>query len=310
MFKKKKFLLFFGLIFFIFNSNSISLENKILVKIENQIITSIDVNNEYKYLVALNPSLKNSKKDDILKLSKRSILQEKIKKIEIEKNFNNPQIPQEFLEQILKNVYSKIGFTNLDDFKEYLISNNIDFENVRNKLEIEALWNELILIKFSSKVKVNEKVLRERIKDNDQYLKSYLLSEISFEVSNLKELDKKFQEISKIINDKGFDYAALRYSISPSSNLGGKLDWINENSLNKNIIEAIKNLNINDFTKPINIPGGFLILQVNDVKNTKIELDIDKELKKLVNYEKNNQLNQYSKIYFNKIKKDLEISEL
>ena len=310
MFKKKKILLFFGLIFFIFNSNSISLENKILVKIENQIITSIDVNNEYKYLVALNPSLKNSKKDDILKLSKRSILQEKIKKIEIEKNFNNPQIPQEFLEQILKNVYSKIGFTNLDDFKEYLISNNIDFANVRNKLEIEALWNELILIKFSSKVKVNEKVLRERIKDNDIYLKSYLLSEISFEVSNLKELDKKFQEISKIINDKGFDYAALRYSESPSSNLGGKLDWINENSLNKNIIEAIKNLNINDFTKPINIPGGFLILQVNDVKNTKIELDIDKELKKLENYEKNNQLNQYSKIYFNKVKKDLEISEL
>jgi len=310
MFKKKKFLLFFGLIFFIFNSNSISLENKILVKIENQIITSIDVNNEYKYLVALNPSLKNSKKDDILKLSKRSILQEKIKKIEIEKNFNNPQIPQEFLEQILKNIYSKIGFTNLDDFKEYLISNNIDFENVRNKLKIEALWNELILIKFSSKLKVNEKKLRERIKDNDKYLKSYLLSEISFEVSNLKELDKKFQEISKIINDKGFDYAALRYSVSPSSNLGGKLDWINENSLNKNIIEAIKNLNINDFTKPINIPGGFLILQVNDVKNTKIELDIDKELKKLENYEKNNQLNQYSKIYFNKVKKDLEISEL
>src|SRR5210317_544235 len=290
MFKKKKNLLFFGLIFFIFNSNSISLENKILVKIENQIISSIDVNNEYKYLVALNPSLKNSKKDDILKLSKRSILQEKIKKIEIEKNFNNPQIPQEFLEQILKNVYSKIGFTNLNDFKEYLISNNIDFENVRNKLEIEALWNQLILIKFSSKVKVNEKVLRERIKDNDIYLKSYLLSEISFEVSNLKELDKKFQEISKIINDKGFDYAALRYSISPSSNLGGKLDWINENSLNKNIIEEIKNLNINDFTNPINIPGGFLILQVNDVKSTKIKLDINKELKKLENYEKNNQL--------------------
>ena len=310
MFKKKKFLLFFGIIFFIFNSNSISLENKILVKIENQIITSIDVNNEYKYLVALNPSLKNSKKDDILKLSKRSILQEKIKKIEIEKNFNNPQIPQEFLEQILKNVYSKIGFTNLDDFKKYLISNNIDFENVRNKLEIEALWNELILIKFSSKLKVNEKELRERIKDNEKYLKSYLLSEISFEVSNLKELDKKFLEISEIINDKGFDYAALRYSVSPSSNLGGKLDWINENSLNKNIIEAIKNLNINDFTKPINIQGGFLILQVNDVKNTKIELDIDKELKELENYEKNNQLNQYSKIYFNKVKKDLEISEL
>ena len=307
---KKKILIYFALIFFVLINSSNSLENKILIKIENQIITSLDVNNEYKYLIALNPSIKDTKKNVLIKLAKKSILQEKIKKIIIEKNFNNPEISQKFLEQILKNVYSKIGITSIDEFKRYLISRNIDIENVKNKLEIEALWNELILIKFSSKVKVNKKELRERIKDNDKYLKSYLLSEISFEVSNLKELDKKFLEISEIINDKGFDYAALRYSVSPSSNLGGKLDWINENSLNKNIIEAIKNLNINDFTKPINIPGGFLILQVNDVKNTKIELDIDKELKKLENYEKNNQLNQYSKIYFNKVKKDLEISEL
>jgi len=308
--KNKIILLLLSFIFLIFNTNSNSLENKILVKIENQIITSLDVNNEYRYLVALNPSIKNSKKEDILKLSKRSIIQETIKKIEIEKKFNNPKLPQEFTDQILRNIYTSIGLNNLYDFKKYLINNNVNFENVKNKLEIEALWNELILIKFSSKVKVNKKELRKRIKDNDKYLKSYLLSEISFEVSNLKELNNKFQEISKIINDKGFDYAALRYSVSPTSNLGGKLDWINENSLNKNIIEAIKNLNINDFTKPINIPGGFLILQVNDVKSTKIELDIDEELKKLENYEKNNQLSQYSKIYFNRVKKDLEISEL
>ena len=307
---KKKILLYLGFIFFIFNTNLNSLENKILVKIENQIITSLDVNNEYKYLIALNPTVKNSKKDDIIKLAKRSILQEKIKKIEIEKNFNNPKIPQKFIEQILQNVYSRIGITNLKDFKKYLIDNNINFENVKNKLEIEALWNELILIKFSSKVKINEKKLRNRIKNNNKFVKSYLLSEISFEVLNLTELDNKFQEISKVINNEGFDFAALKYSTSPTSTLGGKLDWINENSLNKNIKSSINNLKINDFTKPINVPGGFLILQINDIKNTKIEIDIEKELKKLKNYEKNSQLNQYSKIYFNKVKKDLEISEL
>ena len=310
MFKKKIFLLFIGVIFFIFDSSSKSLENKILVKIENQIITTLDVNNEYKYLVALNPNLKNFKKDDIIKLSKRSVLNEKIKKIEIDKNFKDPKIPQKFLEQILRNVYQKIQFNNLDEFKNYLNDNNIDFNNVKRKLEIEALWNELILVKFSSKVKINEKELKKKIKDNNKFLKSYLLSEISFEVSNLKELNAKFQEISKVINDKGFDFAALKYSVSPTSNIGGKLDWINENSLNKNIREAIKKLEINDFTKPINVPGGFLILQINDIKNTKIEIDIEKEFKKLENYEKNNQLNQYSKIYFNKVKKDLEISEL
>ena len=307
MFKNLRFLVF---IFFIFNTNSNSLENKILVKIENQIITSLDVNNEYKYLVALNPSLKNSSKEDIIKLSKRSILQEKIKKIEIDKNFNNPKITQEFFEQILQNIYSKIGLDSLNDFKEYLIKNNIDFENVKNKLEVETLWNELIFIKFSSKVKINENNLREKINNNSKFLKSYLLSEISFEVSNLKNLEDKFIEISSVIKNKGFDFAALKYSESPTSNLGGKLDWINENSLNKNIKLAISNLEINDFTKPITVPGGFLILQVNNIKNTKIEIDVEKELNKLKNYEKNNQLNQYSKIYFNKVKKDLEISEL
>ena len=310
MFKNSRFLIFLVFIFFIFNTNSNSLENKILVKIENQIITSLDVNNEYKYLVALNPSLKNSSKEDIIKLSKRSILQEKIKKIEIDKNFNNPKITQEFLEQILQNIYSKIGLDNLNDFKEYLIKNNIDFENVKNKLEVETLWNELIFIKFSSKVKINEKNLREKINNNSKFLKYYLLSEISFEVSNLKNLEDKFIEISNVIKNKGFDFAALKYSVSPTSSLGGKLDWINENSLNKNIKLAISNLEINDFTKPITVPGGFLILQVNNIKNTKIEIDVEKELNKLKNYEKNYQLNQYSNIYFNKVKKDLEISEL
>jgi peptidyl-prolyl cis-trans isomerase SurA len=307
---KKIILLYLGLSFFIFNTNSVGLENKIVVKIENQIITSLDINNEFKYLVALNPSIKNTSNEEIIKFAKRSIIQEKVKKIEIEKNFNNPKIPQKFLEQILLRVYSSIGFSNLNDFKKYLINNDIDFENVKKKLEIEALWNELILIKFSSKIKINEKDLKKRIRNNNKFLKSYLLSEIFFEVSNLNDLDSKFQEISKTINDKGFDFAALKYSISQTSSVGGKLDWINLNSLNKNIRGAINNLKINDFTKPINVPGGFLILRINDIKNTKMEIDIDKEFKKLENYEKNNQLNQYSKIYFNKVKKDLEISEL
>ena len=308
---KNKILIFLTLIFFSNNITAFGLENKILVKIENQIITSLDVNNEYKYLIALNPNIKNSKKEDLIKLSKRSIIQEKIKKIAIEKNFNNPKIPQKYLEQILTNVYSRIGINNLNDFKKYLEVNNINFENIKKKLEIEALWNELILIKFSSKIKIDEENLKNKIqKDNNKFLKSYLLSEISFEISNLNDLDKKFIEISEIIKNKGFDFAALKYSLSPTSNLGGRLDWINENSLNKNIKEAIKKLEINDFTNPIVVPGGFLILQINEIKNTKIEVNIENELKKLVNFEKNTQLNQYSKIYFNKIKKNLDINEL
>ena len=307
---KKKILIYFALILFIYNGYAYSIENKILVKIENEIITSIDIDNEYKYLLALNPSIKNLNEDDIIKFSKKSIIQEKIKKIEIKKNFNNPNIPPEFMEQILRSVYSKIGIESLEDFKKYLINKNINLKDVKNKLVIEALWNELIMIKFSSKIKIDEKKLKKKINDNNKFLKSYLLSEIFFDISNVNNLNDKFLEITNVINNKGFDFAVLKYSISPTAKLGGKLDWINENSLNKNIKSAINNLKKNEFTKPIVVPGGFLILKINDIKNTKVEIDIEKEFVKLKNYEKNNQLNQYSKIYFNKIKKNLKISEL
>ena len=307
---QKIILIYLTFVFLISSSTSFSIENKILVKIENQIITSLDINNEYKYLIALNPSLINSKKEDIIKLSKRSIINETIKEIEIKKNFNNPQIPEKFLDRILQNVYIKIGIENISDFKDYLILNDVDFENIKNKLEIEALWNELILIKFSSKVNINEDNLRKKIQKNNKFSKSYLLSEISFEISNLNDLDRKYKEISDVINNKGFDFAALKYSVSATSNFGGKLDWINENSLNKQIKDEIKNLKIDDFTKPINVSSGFLILKINDIKSTQIEVNIEDELKKLTNFEKNNQLNQYSKIYFNKVKKDLQIDEL
>jgi peptidyl-prolyl cis-trans isomerase SurA len=299
------------LILLIFSSNTFSIENKILFKIENQIITSLDIENEYKYLIALNPNLKNSNKSDIITLSRRSIIQEKIKEIEIKNNFNNPKIPPEYNQQILKNVYSKIGIDNLDNFKEYLKKNNINFEEVRNKLEIETLWNQLIFAKFSSKVKIDEEKLKIKIQNgNNKFLKSFLMSEISFEISNLKDLDNKYVEITETIKNKGFEFAALKYSLSPTSSLGGKLGWISENSLNKNILKSIKDLKVNSITKPIVVPGGFLILQINDIKNDKIEIDIQKELAKLIDFEKNNQLNQYSKIYFNKVKKDLEINEL
>ena len=309
MLKKKSFI-YFTIIFLFLNNISFSLENKILLKIENEIITSIDVNNEYKYLIALNPNIKDSKEEDIKRLAQKSIIQEKIKKIEINKNFNNPKIPSKILEEILKNVYTRIGIENLEKFKEYLTINNINFEDVQNKLEIEALWNELVIIKYSSRVKINEEKLKKKLqKNSNRSLKSYSLSEIAFEIKNVKELNDKFIEISNTINSKGFEFAVLEHSISSTTNFGGKLDWINENTLNKNIREALKNLKINQFTNPIAVPGGFLILKIDDVKNIKIKINIDKELKKLVNYERNNQLNQYSKIYFNRIKKNLITNE-
>ncbi len=304
-------LIFLLLIIFIFQVKSFGLENKIILKVNNEIITTLDLENEINYLSALNPNIKKLSDVEIIKLSKKSILNEKIKKIEISKNFQNPKLPIDFLEELLKNIYSKIGIEKLENFKKYLEINKIDYKEVLSKIETEALWNELIFAKFSNKIKIDETKLRKKIKENlNVTSKSYLMSEIFFEVKKNEKLNDKYQEIAKSITKEGFDNAALKHSISETSKIGGKLNWIEENSINDQIKKIITLKKINEFTEPITVPGGFLVLQINDIKIIKSKKDINEELKKLIRASRNYQLNQFSKIYFNRVKEDLNINEI
>ena len=310
MIKKKIFICTVS-IFFIINTICASMENRILVKIENEIISSIDVNNEIKYLTTLNKSIQNLNKKEIFIIAKKSIIREKIKKIEILKNFENPKIPEKYLEQILQNVYKTIEIENLNSFKNYLKINNIDYEYVKDKIQTEALWNELVVLKYSSKIMIDEKEIRQKIIENtNKTSKSYLLSEISFQISNSDELANYYKKIKEEIKQKGFDNTALKYSTSNTSSVGGKLGWIDEESLNENLKNILSEMKKNDFTDPIIVPGGFLILKIDEIKKIKKNKNIDQEIKKIVSIKKNNQLNQFSKLHFNKAKKNIQINEL
>ena len=311
--KIKKFKnLFFILLFFIINETNLnSFENKILFKVDNEIITSLDLENEINYLISLNPNLKQLSKNEIIEISKNSIINEKIKKIEINNLIKNTSIPKDLLNEYIKNIYTKIGINDLESFKKYLYSNNVDYNNVLSKIENEALWNELIIYKFSSKLKIDKKKLQIKVKDNlNNKTKSYLMSEILFEIKNNENVKDKYQIIIKSIKEKGFDNTALKYSISETANIGGKLNWINENSLNNEIKTILNSKKINQFTKPIRVPSGFLILKINDIKTIYIKKNFEEELKKLINQTRNNQLNQFSKMYFNKIKENANVNEI
>jgi len=297
------------LLFFI--SKPFSLENKILFKVNNDIITSIDIEEEYKYLIALNDNLKKLSQNEIIEIAKKSIIKEKIKIIEINKNFKNPKIPDEILETILENFYRRLNIDNLDDFKKYLISKNVKYQDVKNKIEIESLWNELIIAKFSSKIQINENEIRNNlIKNQEKFSKSYLLSEIFFEISNSNQLNKKYQEIIEIIQKKGFENAAASISTSSTANQGGKIGWIDEDALNENLKKILSELNDNEITGPLTMPGGFMILKINEIKKKEKKQNIENELKRIINFKKNNQLNQFSKIYFNKVKINIKINEI
>jgi peptidyl-prolyl cis-trans isomerase SurA len=298
------------ILFFLYSTNLFSIENKILVKIEQDIITSIDIENESKYLLLLNPSIKDLKKEEIFDISKRSIIREKIQNIEIFRTFQDLKVPEEYLNKILKNVYQKNDINDLETFKKYLNENNIDYDHVKKKIETEALWNQLIITKFSSKIMINENEIREKIKDSiNSFSKSFLVSEIFFETTNTDEVQIIYNKIKKTIENEGFDKAALTNSSSSTSSSGGKVGWIDEEALNSNLKEIFERMNEGEFTNPITVPGGFMILKIDEIKKRKKNMNVEKEVKKIAKIKKNNQLNQFSKMYFNKIKKDIQISE-
>ena len=280
---------------------------KIIHRIQNEIITNIDIKNEFKYLVALNNTLKELDKKKIFTISSESIIKEKIKKIEISKSFKKIEIEREYLDVLLKNTYSRLGLKSLDDFKLYLKDYDLILKDIEKKMTIDALWNDLIYNKYGSQITINEEQIKKKISKNEKVqTKEYRLSEIIFNVESKDEIEKKYKEIFKSVNQIGFENSASIYSIAETTKIGGDIGWINENSLNNKIKMNINNLKIGEISKPIILPNGVLILKVVNTKNTQINIDVEAELKKAINYEQNRQLNQFSQIYYNKIKKNLE----
>ena len=287
-----------------------AIESKIIHNIGNEIITNIDIKREFKYLVALNNSLKELSKEKILNISNESIIREKIKKIEILKNFKEIKLDDDYYDVLLKNIYSRLNIGSINEFELYLKDYDLTINDIKTKITIDALWNELIIQKYKAQISINANEIRKDILMNGKVQsKEYQLSEIIFEVENKEEIEKKYKEIIKSIKEIGFENTATTYSFSESAKIGGDIGWINENSLNDNIKININSLEVGDITKPLVLSNGILILKLVNTKNLDTTIDIENELKKAINYERNRQLNQYSKIYYNKIKKNLDFNE-
>ena len=303
---KKKILIF---LFLLMCVQAQSIETKIIHNIQNEIITNIDIKNEFKYLLALNNSLKKLDEETILNISNESVIREKIKKIEISKNFKEIKLNEAYSELILKNIYSRLNLKSIDEFETYLKNYDLKIIDIEKKITIDVLWNELIIKKYSSKIVINEAAIKKELLKNRKIQSiEYQLSEIIFEVENKEEIQKKYNEVVKSINEIGFENSAATYSFSESAKIGGDIGWINENSLNNNIRKNINSLEVGEFTKPIILSNGILILKLINTKNSETTIDIENELKKAINYERNRQLNQYSKIYYNKVKKNLDFN--
>tara|TARA_B100002052_G_scaffold252029_1_gene240427 strand:+ start:6713 stop:7675 length:963 start_codon:yes stop_codon:yes gene_type:complete len=285
------------------------IENKIIYKVNNEIVTSFDLTKEFRYLSMINPQIMNLKKKEIFEISKNSILKEKIKKIELLNHIDNFNLDENFIDQLIKNTFPIFNVKTLNELRKKLEVVDIDFNDFKQKLIIEALWNQLIYEKFNSKIKIDRsKIEIEVLSQKKQYI--FKLSELVFSIDETENFEDKFRKIKIDIEEKGFKNSALIHSISESKTVGGEIGWVEENSMNKNLRNKIKSLQIGNYIDPHVIPGGFLILKLEDIKEQEISIDTDKEVENLVKLKTNKQLNQFSNIYFNKIKKNIKIEKI
>ena len=288
-----------------------SKEIYVVSKVNNVIITNIDIDNEYRYLIALNNDLENIDSKKIIKLAKNSIIREKIKETELMNHYDLSK-PNKYITKIMKNFFNSLGIKTEEEFEKYLSNYDLSYEEVRKKIIIEAAWNDLIYQKFSKNIEIDESEVKKKVEKvflNKKNQNIYLLSEILFNVNENENIDNKYELIKKSIENVGFKNSANIYSISESGKLGGKIGWINENQLSKIIKERIIKIKIGEYSEPITVPGGLLILKINDIKLKKNNLNLKQEYEKQIVFEKDVQLNRFSKIYFNKIKKNSTISE-
>ena len=281
----------------------------IIYKINQEIITSIDIENEEAYLISLNNQLEDLDKKKRYLLAKNSILREYIKRIEISKYFILDQ-KDPIIKKIINDFIIKLNLENRSAFEEHLANYNLTIDDIKKKIEIETIWNQLIYKKYSNQLKIDEKKFEEKIKNQKNLKTLFSLSEIIFNKSSDQRLDDKVDIINQSITEIGFKNTANIYSISDSAKFGGDIGWIDKKNLSKKILTALEQINTNEHTAPIPITNGFLILKLKEIKSEKTEIDFGEELDKMIRYETDNQLNTYSKIYYNKIKINTIINEL
>ena len=306
MLKKKLFISI--IITFVFINFTKSQEIKIISKVDDKIITNMDIQNEKKYLLLLNNKLSELSENEIHNLAKNSLVKEIIKKKEINKLFKEQD--EKSNNKIIENFYNRLGFDNKNEFINFLNKKKISYENLKEKLIIDGMWNRIIYIKFKNRIRIDKKSIEKEIVD---YYKSkdkkyeYNLSEILIDIE--KDINLKKKEISQYIKEFGFKVAANKYSKSDTSKFGGEIGWIKSTRLTKKIKNALSKIEINEITQPIETSNGYLILKLNEKREIKEKFNLENELKQQINYETNRQLNQFSLIYYKKLKKNTNIYE-
>ena len=296
---KKNFLLIFFFIFY-FNIGFAKIQNKIVLKVENEIITQHEVKN--KILTELLLSGQKVTQENInnqKKIALEKLIQNKLMKIELSKY--NYKAERKDIEALL----NSISGNNIEKLKSDFKNNQLDFELFVEEKETQFKWQKLIYSMYSNKIEIDKAAIEKEINDifeNKVEVEEYNISEIELLFNNQTEQEIQSDILAKI-NNEGFEKIASKYSIANSSSTNGNLGWLNVKSLSKNIYDILKKLEIGDISDPIKNQDSILFLKLNDKRISKSEnIDKNRLRQNLINQRKNKLFNLYSRSYLSKLK--------
>ena len=297
----------FVIIFFLLNFGNPalgSIQNKILIKIENEIISSYDLKNKINTLIILsNKEINQSNVDKLKKVAINQLINSKMKKIELAKY--NLEIDKNNINSYLNNISSG----NIQALKNNFKNNNIDFDIYLEEIKTQLTWQKLIFSLYQDKVVIEEKVIKDELEKSlelNSSFKEYNLSEMDIILDDSTDLNKKLSDINNQIQNEGFENTAKQISGSYSASEGGRLGWLSEKSLSKKILNTVKKLKINEISDPIIGTNSIMLIKLNNVRIKKIEnLDIEKLRKNIITQKKNELFSLYSNSHLSKIKNNL-----
>ena len=198
------------------------------------------------------------------------------------------------------------GFNNKSEFISFLKRNKLEYEDYKEKIVIEKLWNTLIIEKSKNKIKIDENDIRKKVKNfflKQEKIYEYKLSEILYDSKTLTS------EILNFIDTYSFETAASKYSISDTSANGGEIGWVKINNLSDKLKDVISSLSTGEISKPIQISNGNLLIKIDKIREVKRKFNLDEEVKKQITFERNRQLNNYSLNFYKKLKQNSIINE-
>ena len=297
-------IIFFYFVFLLTQANAIT--NKILLKVENEIITNYEVKN--KILTSLVLAGNEISQENINKLKKQaleSLIENKLKIIELEK-FKIKKDSNQI------NLYlNSISGNDILALENKFKINNLDYNLFLEEIEIQTKWQNFIYLFYKGKIEINENSINndiEKIVKDKKNFQEYKISEIEINIEENSNIDQIVLDLKNKIKDEGFETAALNYSISSSSNNKGSLGWISSKSLSQEIFEILKKLNTGQISRPIKRQNSILFLKLDDVRTSKVEnINIEDLKKKMIDRKKNEMFNLYSKSHLSKLRNSVLI---